>query len=76
MYLADDTVSVYEAPVRNSGIVGGPFASRRRVRNPATGAWYAPRDFFVGATVTISGRGFVLTAADEATLNVRCRRPR
>ena len=70
VHLADDTVSVYEAPVRNSGVVGGPFASRRRVRNPAKGAWYEPREFFVGATITIAARGFRLTEADEATLNV------
>lgn len=32
--LADDTVSVYEPQVRNSGIIGGQFLQRSRVAKP------------------------------------------
>jgi hypothetical protein len=32
--LADDTVSVYEPQVRNSGIIGGKFLERSRIAKP------------------------------------------
>lgn len=32
--LADDTVSVYEPPTRNSGIIGGKFLERSRIAKP------------------------------------------
>jgi len=34
-FLADGTISVFEPPMRNSGITGGMFKKRERVRNPA-----------------------------------------
>merc|ERR1719387_141840 len=68
IHLADDGVSVWEMHQRNSGYAGGKFASKARQRNPATGAWLCPKDFFTGATVTINGMPFLLGQADEATL--------
>ncbi len=32
--LADDTISIYEPPMRNSGIIGGKFLERSRVSKP------------------------------------------
>lgn len=32
--MADDTLSVYEPPVRNTGITGGKYLERRRVYRP------------------------------------------
>ena len=32
--LADDTISVYEPQVRNSGVIGGKFLERSRVAKP------------------------------------------
>jgi hypothetical protein len=75
IHLADDSVSVWEMPQRNSGFSGGKFASRNRVRHSETGAWICPQDFFTGAMVTVSGVPFVLGRADEATLRYMEERP-
>jgi hypothetical protein len=49
-FLGDDTLSVYEPPQRNSGLPGGNFAERGRVRRPGGGALdcYRPGDVRVG----------------------------
>ena len=31
-FLMDDTLSIYEPPIRNSGVVGGKFLERSKVR--------------------------------------------
>eukprot|EP00163_Fabomonas_tropica_P030617 TRINITY_DN7009_c0_g1_i1.p1 TRINITY_DN7009_c0_g1~~TRINITY_DN7009_c0_g1_i1.p1 ORF type:complete len:712 (-),score=223.43 TRINITY_DN7009_c0_g1_i1:260-2395(-) len=69
-YLADDTVGVFEPVQRNSGIVGGKFSERQKVKNPATGTYYLPKDFYVGAVVQINAYRFKLLEADEYTLNI------
>merc|ERR1712164_113299 len=33
-FLSDDTISVFEPPQRNSGVVGGKFLERGRIRKP------------------------------------------
>jgi hypothetical protein len=33
-YLADDTIAVFEPPQRNTGILGGKFLERRRLKKP------------------------------------------
>ena len=33
-FLSDDTILVYEPPQRNSGIIGGKFIERRRIKKP------------------------------------------
>ena len=33
-FLSDDTILVFEPPQRNSGIIGGKFIERRRVKKP------------------------------------------
>jgi hypothetical protein len=70
-YLADDTISIYEPPSRNSGIQGGKYLSREPVpRNPnlKSGA-YRPADMFVGARIRIHDRTFELLRADDWTMN-------
>ena len=69
IYLADDTVAVYEPPMRNSGIIGGKFLERGRAIDPASGGYYMPIDFFVGATVTIYSQPFKIHKCDQYTLN-------
>lgn len=49
-FLADDTLSVFEPPVRNSGIVGGRYLERTRV------AHVLPASLFVGARLHILQR--------------------
>lgn len=67
VHLADDGVAVWEKRQRNSGHAEGKFALKSRKKNPATGTWFKPEDFFVGARVEINGMPFELSAADEAT---------
>eukprot|EP00745_Piridium_sociabile_P001304 TRINITY_DN107989_c0_g1_i1.p1 TRINITY_DN107989_c0_g1~~TRINITY_DN107989_c0_g1_i1.p1 ORF type:complete len:748 (+),score=228.62 TRINITY_DN107989_c0_g1_i1:111-2354(+) len=71
-FLSDDTVLVFEPPVRNSGIIGGKFLERGRVRKPDQMAYstelseyYMASDLFVGAMVNFNKHKFVLIDADE-----------
>lgn len=66
MYYGDDKeVAVYEHVARNSGISGGLFLRRLRLRNPATGAYYEMPDFVVGSTILINAFTFKLNAHDK-----------
>lgn len=49
-FLADDTLSVYEPPIRNSGILGGRFYERSVVRG------VTDQQLYVGAQVCILQR--------------------
>jgi len=64
-YIADDDVAVWE--IKNPALAHaqGKFAAKARKKNPATGQWFRPSDFYVGATVEISATRFLLVAADE-----------
>eukprot|EP01060_Flectonema_neradi_P010502 TRINITY_DN17593_c0_g1_i1.p1 TRINITY_DN17593_c0_g1~~TRINITY_DN17593_c0_g1_i1.p1 ORF type:complete len:761 (+),score=139.87 TRINITY_DN17593_c0_g1_i1:76-2283(+) len=66
-YIADNTVSIFEPALRNSGILGGRFLQRQKVK--IDGNRYAQAaDFFVGAEVTISHRQFRVISTDERSL--------
>lgn len=67
-YCANDTVACWELRQRNSGFAEGKFAERGRKKHPATGTWFQPTDFFVGAHVAISTMPMIVTRADEYTL--------
>jgi len=68
-YLADDTMSVYEPPARNSGFMGGKFMERCQPKNPQTNEAYIAKDLSVGSVMTFRHHDFVLIEADEYTLN-------
>ena len=74
-YLADDTVSIFEPSKRNTGIIGGRFLRRQRVKKPDGSGWYAARDFFVGSTIEIHNFSFLLTQIDEHTLGIMESKP-
>lgn len=67
-YLADDTIGVFEPPKRNSGIVGGKFLKRQRMKNSRR-EYFLPGDFFVGATLVLGGYTFKVESTDNYTLN-------
>lgn len=67
-FLADDTVSIFEPVQRNSGIVGGKFLQRQKVKNPETGKNFVAADFFVGKSVVINNFPFIVQATDERSL--------
>jgi len=68
-FLSDDTVSIFEPPVRNSGIIGGKFLERKRVYNVDTGRHFSETDLFIGAKVILDDFRFELLEADEYSLN-------
>jgi len=70
VYIADETLAVWEPRQRNSGHTEGKFAARTRKNNPDTGNWFTPQDFFVGAVVTINSMPFQLVHADEASFKL------
>ena len=65
-YLQDNTVQIHEPPKRNSGIVGGSFLSRMKLRT-AEGL-ITQEYFYVGAEIQLAGHAFILVDADEGTL--------
>jgi hypothetical protein len=66
--LADDQIAVFEKPRRNSGFTEGKFIQKAKIRNPATGEWFAPCDLRLGEIVVINGHRFEITDADEYAL--------
>ena len=70
--VADDTLSIYEPPQRNAGIIGGKFLDRNRIlkpgsslSDPAGPSYYSATDLYVGAVIDIFNRKFTLIDADE-----------
>lgn len=74
-YLSDDTISVYEPAIRNSGFDGGDFFKRDKIllpnqdlltrHRPMT---YTPQHFYIGALVNFRNYNFQLITADEYAL--------
>jgi len=67
-FLADDSISIFEPPTRNSGIIGGKFLERARVGKPDSVEKYEEGDFFSGAIIVVHKRCFKLVEADEYSL--------
>ncbi|KAG5475318.1 hypothetical protein LSCM1_03431 [Leishmania martiniquensis] len=68
VYPGDNTISIFEPVIRNSGIVGGKFLQRQKVRR-ADGEYFHADDFYVGALVSINSFPFVILNSDEHSLN-------
>jgi len=66
-FLGDDTLGIYDVPVKNSGLTAGCFLRRGKFRHPTEKRYFAPSDFTVGATIEIEKHQFLLTYADEYT---------
>ncbi|XP_039532156.1 EF-hand domain-containing family member C2 isoform X2 [Pimephales promelas] len=76
LYLSDDTIAVFEPPQRNSGLIGGKFLERGRVKKPGQelfksekSEYYTAQDLYVGARVDLNNQPFQLLDADEFTFN-------
>ncbi|CAM6091153.1 unnamed protein product [Calypogeia fissa] len=68
-FMEDDSLSVYEPPARNSGVVNGRYIHRQNsTRKPGTLEAYTPEDFYVGAIIEIHNKQFILFKADDWTL--------
>jgi hypothetical protein len=46
--VADDTISVFEPHQRNSGIIGGKFLERKKIKKPDSDSYYETADFYIG----------------------------
>jgi len=68
-FLADDTVAAFEPPQKNSGVMGGKFIQRGRVKKPNSHEYYNQADFYTGATIEFNKFAFVLYQADEYSLS-------
>jgi len=66
-FMMDDTIQIFEPPVRNSGIVCGKFLERQRVYKPASEDIYTFQDLYVGCRLEVHRREFELLEADEFT---------
>ncbi|KAJ8356677.1 hypothetical protein SKAU_G00194710 [Synaphobranchus kaupii] len=72
-FLSNDTISIFESNMRNSGIIGGKFLEKTHVHKPGSTLenpqYYSPADFAIGATLEVFSRRFVLLDADLYVLN-------
>lgn len=71
-FMSDDTILVFEPPVKNSGITPGKFLERCKVKKPnqpmystQLPEYYSFRDIFVGAVLVLNQFHFQLFDADE-----------
>lgn len=66
--LSDDSIGVYEPPMRNSGVIGGKFLEFSRVAKPGSTLdspkFYGPQDFYIGAVINIFRHKFRIVGAD------------
>lgn len=67
--LADDTMSIFEPVIKNSGIMGGSFMAREKVWKPKLKyeSYYGLDDFVVGGVITAHGHSFELIICDDFT---------
>jgi len=71
-FLSDDTIAVFEPPQRNSGVIGGKFLERGRIKKPGQelfksdmSEYYRAQDIYVGAEVIFHDHTFIIVDADE-----------
>ncbi|KAH7947697.1 hypothetical protein HPB52_015207 [Rhipicephalus sanguineus] len=78
-YPSDETVSILERPLPNSGVPAGKFLRRMRLRKPLNGfppqssaaepRYYDVDDFRVGNVIEAVGRRFIIVRADQFATN-------
>ncbi|XP_014861564.1 PREDICTED: EF-hand domain-containing family member C2 [Poecilia mexicana] len=74
-FLSDDSLSVFELEQKNSGVIGGKFLERQRVKKPGQELfkrelpeYFKAQDLYVGGCIYINGVNFQLVDADDYTL--------
>ncbi|KAF7709475.1 EF-hand domain-containing family member C2 isoform X1 [Silurus meridionalis] len=75
-FLSDDTIAVFEPIQKNSGVIGGKYLERCRVKKPGQellksemSEYYKAQDLYVGAKLIINSQPFQLVDADEYVFN-------
>lgn len=71
--LADDMISIYEPPIRNSGIIGGKFLEGTRISKPDCDkekpVFYGPADMSIGAVISVFRHRFIILDCDDYVLS-------
>jgi len=62
--MEDDTITIQEPPIKNSGVMGGKFLGRQAVKKN-DGNKYLAKDMYTGSVVDINSHRFELLNADE-----------
>lgn len=68
-YIEDDTISVLEPEVPNSGLLQGKMLKRQRVPKNTNGDNYVATDLNLGQTVTFYGTAYRITDCNEWSKN-------
>ena len=66
-FLNDETLRVYEPPVRNSGIVGGRFLMKRKYLQDDQSDWIGPIHLQPGTNVILNKFEFEILGCDAFT---------
>jgi EF-hand domain-containing protein 1 len=65
-YVEDDSITVVEPPVENSGLTQGVLIKRQRLPKSST-EYHTAKDFNVGTNITFYGKTFHITSCDKFT---------
>lgn len=67
-YLADDSISIYEPAVKNSGIIEGPFLRRYKYKNvDKNNEFITPTELGIGCDIKINGYSYHILSCDDYT---------
>jgi hypothetical protein len=74
-FMADGTLSIFEPAQRNSGIVGGKFLNKQRVKKTGpdgrqTNQDLTAADIYVGADIVINNHRFKVLGTDERSMEL------
>jgi hypothetical protein len=68
-YLSDDSISIFEPAVKNSGIIEGPFLRRNKYKNvDKNNEFITPTELPIGGNIKINGYSYNLLSCDEYTV--------
>ena len=68
-YLSDDSISIYEPAVKNSGIIEGPFLRRNKYKNvDKNNEFITPTDLPIGGNIKINGYSYHVLSCDDYTV--------
>ena len=72
--LADKMITIYEPPIKNTGIMGGKFLEATRIPKPNCGTvenpvFYGPVDLSIGAMITVFRHRFTIEDCDDFVLS-------
>ena len=69
-YLSDDSISIYEPNVKNSGIIPGPLLRRNKYKNvDKNNTFITPSDMPIGGDIKVNGFSYHILSCDEYTKN-------